>query len=84
MAIRVAQIGTGNVGAHALRSLITNPTYELTGVWVSSEAKAGKDAAELVGLDTPTGILATNDLDAVLALLDGPPAAAPLISSRLA
>ena len=67
MPIRVAQIGTGNVGAHALRSLIANPDYELTAVWVSSASKAGKDAAELVGLDTKTGIKATNDLDEVLA-----------------
>jgi 4-hydroxy-tetrahydrodipicolinate reductase len=67
MPIRVAQIGTGNVGTHALKTLITNPDYELTAVWVSSAAKAGKDAAELVGLDTPTGIKATNDLDEVLA-----------------
>ena len=44
MAIRVAAIGTGNVGVHALRALITNPDYELTGVWVSSDSKAGKDA----------------------------------------
>ena len=36
-------------------------------MWVSSEAKAGKDAAELAGLDGSTGITATNDLDAVLA-----------------
>ncbi len=36
-------------------------------MWVSSEAKAGKDAAELAGLDDSTGITATNDLDAVLA-----------------
>ena len=36
MPIRVAQIGTGNVGAHALKALITNPAYELTAVWVSS------------------------------------------------
>jgi len=35
MAIRVAAIGTGNVGIHALGALITNPDYELTGVWVS-------------------------------------------------
>ena len=47
MAIRVAHIGTGNVGIHALTALITNPDYELTGVWVSSDAKAGKDAGEL-------------------------------------
>ena len=67
MAIRVAQIGTGNVGGHALTELITNPQFELTGVWVSSESKAGKDAAELVGLEGSTGITATNDLEAVLA-----------------
>ena len=67
MPIRVAQVGTGNVGGHALTELITNPEFELTGVWVSSKAKVGKDAAELAGLDTPTGIRATDDLDAVLA-----------------
>ena len=47
MAIRVAQIGTGNVGVHSLTALINNPDFELTGVWVSSDSKAGKDAAEL-------------------------------------
>ena len=67
MAIKVAAIGTGNVGRHALTQLIVDPRFELTGVWVSSDAKAGKDAAELAGLDTPTGIAATTDLDAVLA-----------------
>lgn len=66
MTIRVAQIGTGNVGAHALKALITNPAFELTAVWVSSDAKAGRDAAELAGLDTPTGIIATTDLQQVL------------------
>jgi hypothetical protein len=65
--IKVVQIGTGNVGVHALRALITNPDYELTGVWVSSESKAGKDAGELAGLDISTGITASTDLDEVLA-----------------
>jgi 2,4-diaminopentanoate dehydrogenase len=67
MAIRVAQIGTGNVGVHALKALITNPEFDLTGVWVSSESKAGKDAGELAGLKVSTGITASTDLDAVLA-----------------
>lgn len=67
MTIRVAQLGTGNVGVHALRSLITNPEFELTGVWVSSDAKAGKDAGQLAGLDISTGIKASTDLDEVLA-----------------
>jgi 4-hydroxy-tetrahydrodipicolinate reductase len=67
VSIRVAAIGTGNVGVHALKALITNPDYELTGVWVSSQSKAGKDAGELAGLDISTGITASTDLDAVLA-----------------
>src|ERR1700742_4604134 len=67
MPIPVVQLGTGNVGIHALRALITNPEFELTGVWVSSDAKAGKDAAELAGLADSTGVLASTDLDAVLA-----------------
>lgn len=67
MAIRVAQIGTGNVGVHSLTALINNPAFELTGVWVSSDSKAGKDAAELAGLSGSTGVKATTDLDAVLA-----------------
>ena len=67
MSIRVAAIGTGNVGRHALSQLITNPDYELTAVWVSSPNKAGKDAGELAGLDVSTGVVATTDLDEVLA-----------------
>jgi 4-hydroxy-tetrahydrodipicolinate reductase len=67
MTIRVALIGTGNVGKPALVQLINDSRFELTGVWVSSEAKAGKDAGELAGLDISTGITATADLDAVLA-----------------
>jgi hypothetical protein len=71
MAIRVAHIGTGNVGGLALAELITNPQFELTGVCVSTPEKVGKDAGELcgVGLEpgTVTGIAAVGDLDAVLA-----------------
>ncbi|ORW29980.1 diacylglycerol kinase [Mycobacterium paraense] len=71
MAIRVAHVGTGNVGGLALAELITNPRFELTGVCVSTPEKVGKDAGELcgVGLDTPTvtGVAAVGDLDAIVA-----------------
>jgi hypothetical protein len=67
MTIRVAQIGTGNVGGHALRAIVANPEFELAAVWVSSQAKAGRDAAELVGLASPTGVAATADLAEVIA-----------------
>jgi len=71
MAIRVAHVGTGNVGGLALAHLITNPQFELTGVGVSTPEKVGRDAGELcgVGLDTQTvtGVEAVNDMDALLA-----------------
>lgn len=67
MAIRVALIGPGNCGSLALKQLINDDRFDLTGVWVSSQAKVGKDAGELAGLDVSTGISGTNDLDAVLA-----------------
>jgi hypothetical protein len=67
MAIRVAHVGTGNVGRLALAGLIANPEFELTTVCVSSDAKLGKDAGELAGLGISTGVTATTDLQAVLA-----------------
>jgi 2,4-diaminopentanoate dehydrogenase len=39
----------------------------LAGVWVSSDAKVGKDAGELARLDVTTGVAAINDLDAIIA-----------------
>ncbi|MYR05444.1 diacylglycerol kinase [Gordonia sp. SID5947] len=68
MPIRVAHVGTGNVGRLALRQLIDDPRFDLVGLFVSSPAKVGKDAAELAGLDhTPTGVVATDDLDSIIA-----------------
>jgi hypothetical protein len=67
MAIRVALIGTGNCGSLALKQLVQDARFELTGVWVSTDAKVGRDAGELAGLDVTTGVAATNDLDAVIA-----------------
>ena len=67
MPIRVAQVGTGNVGRPALSGLIESPRFELTGVCVSTRDKVGRDAGELAGLDVVTGITAVPDLDALLA-----------------
>jgi len=67
MAIRVALIGTGNCGSLALKQLVEDARFDLTGVWVSTDAKVGRDAGELAGLDTTTGVAATNDLDAIIA-----------------
>ncbi|WP_034273713.1 NAD(P)H-dependent amine dehydrogenase family protein [Haloechinothrix halophila] len=67
MPIRVAHVGTGTVGRLALRHVIDDPRFELTGVCVSTEEKVGRDAGELAGLDADTGIKAAGELDAVLA-----------------
>jgi hypothetical protein len=68
MTFRVIQWGTGNVGFHSLRHLIRHPDLELVGLHAHSEAKQGKDAGEIAGLDEKTGIIATNDVDALIAL----------------
>ena len=61
------QWSTGNVGRHALRCIARHPDLELVGLWVHSPDKAGRDAGEIAGID-PTGVLATSDSDALLAL----------------
>jgi 2,4-diaminopentanoate dehydrogenase len=66
MAIRVAHVGTGNVGRLALTELITNPQFELTGLCVSSPDKVGRDAGVLAGIEVDTGVSAVADLDTVL------------------
>ncbi len=68
MTHRVVTWGTGNVGAFAVRAVVNHPELELVGHIVNSEAKAGMDVAELVGLDKPTGVVASRDIDAVLGL----------------
>jgi len=64
---RVIQWATGGVGRAAIEAVLDHPELELAGCWVHSASKLGKDAAVLAGRD-PIGVLATNDIDALLAL----------------
>lgn len=68
MSLRVIQWGTGNVGYHSLRHLIQHPGYDLVGLHAFSEQKQGKDAADIAQLDAETGVRASNDVNALLAL----------------
>ena len=68
MVYRVVQWSTGNVGRVALRAVIESPHLELVGVHAHSADKIGKDAADLCGLSTLTGVVATDDVDALIAL----------------
>jgi len=66
--LRVIQWTTGNIGRRSLHAIATRPDMELVGVYAHSSDKVGLDAASLAKLPAPTGVLATNDVEALLAL----------------
>jgi hypothetical protein len=68
MSHRVIQWGTGNVGFHSLRHVLRHPDLELVGLHAYSAGKIGQDAASLCGLEEKSGVIATNDVDALLSL----------------
>jgi hypothetical protein len=65
--LRVIQWTTGKVGKLSLRGILDDPRLELVGVYAYSAEKAGTDAGTLCGRPD-TGVLATTDIDALLAL----------------
>ena len=58
---------TGDVGQVGLRHFADNPVYDLVGVLVHSKDKVGKDAGDIVGIP-PTGVIATDDIESIIAL----------------
>jgi len=66
--LRVIQWTTGNIGRRSLHAIIGRPDMELVGVYAHGQDKVGVDAAELSGWPKPTGVKATNNIDALLAL----------------
>ena len=68
MTLRVVEWSTGTVGRLAIAGILARPELELVGVWVSSDAKDGKDVGELADLGSELGLTATNDKAALLAL----------------
>jgi len=64
---RVVQWATGNIGTRSLRAVIEHPQLTLVGLHVHSADKEGRDAGELCGVG-PTGVLATRDIEHVVAL----------------
>jgi 2,4-diaminopentanoate dehydrogenase len=65
---RVVAWSTGNVGRHAIAGIDARPDLELVGLWVSNPDKVGRDAGELAGLGRTLGVVATHDVDSLLAL----------------
>jgi len=66
--LRVIQWSTGNAGRKALRGILAHPELELVGVHAHAKDKIGRDAAELCGWPEKTGVIATDDAAALLAL----------------
>ncbi|MDT5194355.1 MAG: hypothetical protein QOH20_1109, partial [Mycobacterium sp.] len=58
------------MGSTAIRSVTAFPGLELAGVITSSPDKEGRDAATFAGLNSPTGVTATTDVDAALSSSD--------------
>lgn len=67
MSYRVIQWATGGMGRNCLRAVIDHPAMELAGVYVYSDRKNGLDAG-VIARREETGVIATNDIDEILAL----------------
>src|SRR4051812_18491221 len=66
--LRVIQWTTGNIGRRSLHAILGRDDMELVGVYAYGADKVGRDAAELCGWPEPTGVTATDDVAALLAL----------------
>jgi 4-hydroxy-tetrahydrodipicolinate reductase len=65
---RVVVWGTGFVGRMVIAEIVKHPLFELVGVGVSNPNKVGRDVGDICGLPEPVGIIATDDVDALIAL----------------
>ncbi len=65
--LRVVQWTTGNVARQTVREVLARDDLELVGVFAYSPEKVGRDVAELVGLEEPIGVTATDDVEALIA-----------------
>ncbi|MEQ1489301.1 MAG: hypothetical protein ABL932_02010 [Terricaulis sp.] len=64
---RVIQWATGAMGKTCLKAIIEHPGVELAGLYVYGDHKVGRDAGEIARRPL-TGVIATNDAQAILAL----------------
>jgi hypothetical protein len=64
---RVIQWATGSIGRTCLRAVLDSPDCDLVGLYVYSDRKLGRDAGSIARRGE-TGVVATNDIDEILAL----------------
>jgi len=67
--VRVVSLGLGPIGAAAARLLLQKSSLQLVGAVDPDPAKVGKDLAELLELEKPTGVVVEADGEAALARL---------------
>ena len=80
-AIEVVVWGSGNMGRAAIRAVDAHPGLTLVGVIVASPHKVGIDAGDLARIDRKLGVVATADVESVLA--SGPGAVAYMASGDI-
>lgn len=66
--LRVVQFTTGKVAQQGVKAILDRPELELVGLFAYSKEKVGRDVGELVGLNRKVGIVATDNVDALIAL----------------
>lgn len=64
---KVIQWATGSIGQISIRHFASNPTFELVGAYVTSDAKDGRDAGEVADIG-PIGVTCTTDKQKLLAM----------------
>lgn len=64
---RIIQWGTGSMGRSTIRKILDGDEFELVGAYVTSDKKVGRDVGDIAKRPA-TGIIATNDIDEILAL----------------
>jgi hypothetical protein len=68
LTLKIVQWTTGNVGRQVVRQIDQRTDMELVGLFAYSPDKVGLDAGELAGMDRKLGVLATNDITAIIGL----------------
>ncbi|MBW2942685.1 NAD(P)H-dependent amine dehydrogenase family protein [Zhongshania aquimaris] len=66
--VRIVQWTTGKVATQAIKAILERPNMDLVGLYAFSANKVGQDVGDLCGLGRKIGVLATSDIDELLAL----------------
>jgi hypothetical protein len=66
--LRIVQWTTGKVAREAVKAIVERPDLELVGAYAFSKEKVGQDVGDLTELGRTLGVVATDDIDDIIAL----------------